>query len=316
MILKTVLKTTLQWSFESLWSVGFRLLGWLLRPNPEVWSSPGGQRVLVIATHPDDEVASCGGAILEHLRRGDPVRICIATDGRQSRALGLEPDAMAAVRRGEAADAVARLGASLDWIGLPEGEWRREDLERRFSEVLADFEPHLVYAPSRIDFHPEHVAVARALAGSLADRGDAGGLAPGVADAVRVYPSQVPLTPLLANLVLPIHPARPQLLAALAAYRSQFGSLERFLRHRRYVGRFYGLAGAEELWCLTPAQFIQLHDDSPVGASPIGASSNGASSQRPPASLFRGLRYYAWSDPLAYLRGLGERRRLVRQAMS
>ena len=71
-------------------------------------------------------------------------------------------------------------------------------------------------------------------------------------------------------------------------------------RRRRYAGRLYRMPGpAETFWELAPARYRQLHQRAP---------------RRPLHRTFRGLRYYAWSDPLAYLRGLGERRRLLRSA--
>ena len=84
---------------------------------------------------------------------------------------------------------------------------------------------------------------------------------------------------------------------AMRAHGSQVGSLDPCLRHRRYLGRLYGLGGAEELWRMSISRYARLHREPP---------------RRPPGEIFRGLRYYAWSDPLAYLRGLSERRRLAR----
>src|SRR5829696_5204378 len=52
----------------------------------------GGQRVLVVAAHPDDETIGCAGAILTHLRGGDSVRVIMVTDGSGSRAGGLAPE--------------------------------------------------------------------------------------------------------------------------------------------------------------------------------------------------------------------------------
>src|SRR5687767_9718740 len=40
-----------------------------------------GERLLVLAPHPDDEVIGCGGLIAQHLREHRAVRIVIATDG-------------------------------------------------------------------------------------------------------------------------------------------------------------------------------------------------------------------------------------------
>ncbi len=293
MSLKQTAKAIVQGTFEGLWSAGFRALGRLLRPRPEIWSSPGGRRVLVVAPHPDDEVAGCAGAILAHRRCGDRVRVSVATDGRRSRALGLAPERMAATRRAEMEDAAACLDIDLDWIGMPEGEWQQHDLEDRLAQVLRRYRPDTIYAPSRVDFHPEHEKVARALAGALATDCES----PSPAE-LRIYSIQVPLTPILSNLIVPVDQPEPRLDKALAAHRSQLGSLEPCRRHRRYLGRLHGLGDAEELWRLTAEQYQRLHRDPP---------------RRPPGRIFRGLRYYAWSDPLAYLRGLGERRRLVRR---
>ena len=291
MNLKTAVKRIFQGAFEQLWSVGFRVLGRLLRPRPEVWSSPGGRRVLVVAPHPDDEVAGCAGAIHAHRRRGDRVLVAAATDGRRSRALGLGGEEMAAVRQAEMVAAAGHLDVELEWLGLPEGDWRIRNLADGLGDLLNRFRPDAVYAPSRIDFHLEHERVARALGNALAMAGDD-------LPEVRIYAVQVPLTWRLANLVVPVDPKAPSLEAALRAHRSQLGSLERCLRRRRYAGRLYRMSGAAEtFWRLTPAQYRRLHHREP---------------SRPLHRIFRGLRYYAWSDPLAYLCGLAERRRLVR----
>ncbi len=304
MSLKAPLKRVVQGTFEGLWSAGFRVLGHLRHDSPAIWSSPGGRRILVVAPHPDDEVAGCGGAILAHRRCGDRVRVVVATDGRRSRALGFAPERMAATRRAEMEESASCLDVELDWIGVPEGEWQPRDLEDRLARVLRQYRPDAVYAPSRIDFHPEHLKVARALARSLVlcMRGanvldtDSGSRS---RPELRIYAIQVPLTPMLSNVIVPVDTSEPRLAGAFAAHHSQLGSLEPSLRHRRYLGRLYGLGGAEELWRLSAGQYHRLHRDPP---------------RRSPGRTFRGLRYYAWSDPLAYLRGLAERRRLARWA--
>ena len=288
--MKTALKGTVQRGFEGLWSIGFWLAGRLSRGTPEIFSSVGDQQVLVVAPHPDDEVAGCAGAILQHRRRGDRVRVCCVTDGRRSRALGLAPEAMARTRRGEIEAAVAHLDAELEWLGMPEGEWGHTDLAKRLRRVLERERPEVIYGPSRIDFHPEHEKVARALASACAE------LVGDRRPEVRIYPVQVPLTPILANLIVPLAAVGSQLTLAFGAYRSQLGSIERCLRQRRYAGRYYGLDAVEELWRLSTAQYERLH------RGPASPSLERA---------FRGLRYYAWSDPAAYLQGRGMRRRLA-----
>ena len=61
-----------------------------------------GERLLVLAPHPDDEVIGCGGLVALHLREGRAVRVVVATDGAQAGA--------ADVRQQESRRALDRLG--------------------------------------------------------------------------------------------------------------------------------------------------------------------------------------------------------------
>jgi LmbE family N-acetylglucosaminyl deacetylase len=253
----------------------------------ERWSSPGGQRVLVLAPHPDDEVIGCAGTIAWHVRAGDEVGIVIITDGRRSRALGLGPEEMARRRRQEAELGSQSLGARLEWLGLPEDAWQPEQLQAALHSLFQEWRPHLVYAPSRIDFHSEHQRVAQALAAVLGEYSDSR------LRAIRVFPVQVPLTPVLANLVTPIADVMPQVSLALGAYVTQQDNMGRAMRQRRYAAHLYGLrGGAEELWQMSSEQYARLH----------------RSLEPTCTSTFRGLRGNAWGDPLAYLTGVSARR--------
>ena len=262
-----------------------RVGGW----KPALWHSPGGQRVLVIAPHPDDELG-CGGTLLLHERAGDEVHVVYVTDGRGSGAYGLGPDEMAKRRRKEAAAVTPMLRlAGMHWLGLREYEWEESALVPVLQDMLRQTTPQIVYAPSRIDFHPEHVRVGRCLAQAIAG--------PGLHDmTVRVYQIQVPLMPVLANVIAPMQAVVPELVGAMECYRTQLGSIKRFLRMKRYGASFYGLAGlAEEFWQIDRRAYGRLH------AAHEGDRADEA---------FRGVRYLPFTDPLAYLRGLGARRRL------
>src|SRR5438132_8706173 len=43
-----------------------------------------GERLLVLAPHPDDEVIGCGGLIARHLLAGRRVRVVVVTDGAEA----------------------------------------------------------------------------------------------------------------------------------------------------------------------------------------------------------------------------------------
>jgi len=276
---------------ERLWRAPIALFAGSGSRRTERWSSPGGLSVLVVAPHPDDEAIGCAGVILRHVAATDRVRVAIVTDGRRSRAIQ-NPDEMAAVRRLEASRASDLMQIErLEWLGLPEGEWLVDTLVTRLRLLLEQTRPDIVYAPSRVDFHPEHFAVAHSLALAL----EAAGAATAAAK-VRVYQVQVPLTATLTNLVADVTPVRARCDQVLRAYASQTASVPCAYRLRRYGA--VSVAGTEWLesyWQMPAARYIELHRTSPADWP----------------AVFRGLRTFPLSDPLAWLVGRTERRRLA-----
>ena len=276
---------------EQFWAPGFALAGRVTRPSAREWSSPGGRRVLAVAPHPDDEAIGCGGTLLRHKARGDAITIAYITDGRRSRALGLGAEEMAARRRQEAIAAARALGADrVEWIGLPEGDWEAVQLRPILHELLHVGMPEIVYAPSRVDFHSEHCRVAEALALALAEL-------PLEAKArLRIYQVQTPLTRVLCNLVADTSDVVVECAGVLGVYVTQRGNMARALRQRRYAAAYYGLKRqAEEFWQVSAEQYVALHGDMYNWSG----------------RAFRGLRFYSFGDPLAYLWGRAERRRLA-----
>ena len=276
---------------EELWCLGFGAEAKLAPPRVNRWMSPGGERVLIVAPHPDDEAAGCAGTILMHVECGDRVCVAIATDGRQSRAVA-DPGEMSRRRRCEASRAARLMQVeSLEWIGLAEGAWSVPTLKERLRALIEAHRPDIIYAPSRIDFHPEHFRVAHSLALALAESRE-----PRLrATRVRIYQIQVPLHPLVINLVADVSRVWPQCGAVLRAYASQAASLAWCNRQRRYSSLRHGTAGhAEVFWELSAQRYADLHRESPEHWS----------------TAFRGLRNLPLTDPLAYLAGTREQRRI------
>jgi LmbE family N-acetylglucosaminyl deacetylase len=278
---------------ESIWGYGFAVANRLFHPQINFWSSPGQQHILVIAPHPDDEAIGCAGTLIWHKRGGDTVCVAYITDGRKSRALGLNAQEMVRRRRQEAEAGAKALGIDrFEWLGFPEGGWTVGQLQPRLQNLIEEFVPHIIYTPSRIDFHPEHQKVAYALAQLLP---------PNSVESptlqIRIYQIHVPLTPLLTNLVVDTSDVAAETAAALSVYVTQHDSIFRTIRQRRYAARLYRTEKhAEEFWQMTAHRYCLLHSLPPTCR---------------PIHTFRGLRFHPFSDPLAYLQGLSERLRLA-----
>lgn len=134
---------------------------------PLTWHEPPRGRVLVLAPHPDDEVLSCGGVLALHARRGDEVRVVIATDGAAGDPEGRYPrDSYVELRRSESRAAAAILGTPPpEFWGFPDqGLGSCADLVDRLRAVLAEYRPEVVYRPPDCEMHPDHYALAAAFA--------------------------------------------------------------------------------------------------------------------------------------------------------
>ena len=144
--------------------------------------------VVVFAPHPDDEVFGCGGAILRHVAAGVPVQVVIVSDG----AFGAEEEKKSRVIAEREAE--SRKAAAILSYGEPEF-WRLPDrgviygeaLIQRIMEKIQHSAANLIYAPSLLEMHPDHRALAMC-----------------VIEAVRRAPSKPQLS--LYEIGVPLHP--------------------------------------------------------------------------------------------------------------
>ncbi|MEO8382903.1 MAG: PIG-L family deacetylase [Acidobacteriota bacterium] len=113
-----------------------------------------GERLLILAPHPDDEVIGCGGLVAQHLLDRRPVRVVVATDGAQAGA--------ASTREQESRRALDRLGegVELEFLRFPDRALGDEAGARLREELLA-FRPDLIAVPSPIEIHPDHLSLSR-----------------------------------------------------------------------------------------------------------------------------------------------------------
>lgn len=227
--MKNKIKAILFHFVESIWSIFFRLSGFLRRrKSSELFTkfAVRGKNILIIAPHPDDETIGAGGAALLHRANGDSVTAIIITDGGNSRAGGFDREEMVKQRRHEMETAAGILGINAISLQLPEGSWNIDTAR----EVLL---PHLetadiIYAPSCIDFHPEHLKVAQLLADVVKD-----------SQQIRICELGVPLTSILVNCIIDISSVSARKDQALAAFETQRGAIFSLKRMSRYRAAFY-----------------------------------------------------------------------------
>jgi LmbE family N-acetylglucosaminyl deacetylase len=119
--------------------------------------------VLIVASHPDDEVLGVGGTAAWHAARGDQVEVLILADGVTSR--GVDKDLATqekelSARRGAAVDASRVLGISEPRFGdFPDNRMDACDLldiVKAVESVTAELEPDIIYTHHGSDLNVDH----------------------------------------------------------------------------------------------------------------------------------------------------------------
>lgn len=137
-----------------------------------------GDRVIVIAAHPDDETLGAGGLIAECSLRGIPVQVVVVTDGAASHPTSpeLTGPSLAARREREAREAVEILapGIAVTFLGFADGAVR-EHSEEIYDALTARVEnapgTTVLVAPWRGDGHRDHRVVGEVTASLAAAMG-------------------------------------------------------------------------------------------------------------------------------------------------
>jgi LmbE family N-acetylglucosaminyl deacetylase/glycosyltransferase involved in cell wall biosynthesis len=169
-----------------------------------------GERLLVLAPHPDDEVIGCGGLVALHLREGRKVHVVVATDGAQAGDAGQ--------REAESRAALTSLGdATIEFLGFPDRELSNaHELDDRLAAILREWKPDLIAVPSPLEIHPDHVALSRAFCDLIAR--DASLFANLAVARVAFYEVSAPLRP---NVLVDITSVSDAKYAAIAMHESQ-----------------------------------------------------------------------------------------------
>jgi len=141
--------------------------------------------LVVVAPHMDDELIGCG-ALLASLVDGTRASVVYVTDGSGSPQPAapwhvIDRETLARTRRDEALAGLEAVGvppANAHFLELPDGELRRLGgrLRQALVEILVDLAPQRVLIPFRMDRHPDHIAVHRAVVDLDNSRGFGAGI--------------------------------------------------------------------------------------------------------------------------------------------
>jgi len=117
-------------------------------------------KVLVLAAHPDDETLGCGGTIIKHKSKGDIVKVVIVTDGYMK---NYDDEIYRKTKREHAQESCNILGIDeIDFLGY---EGARLDLVSKsklnghISDIVAKYEPDIVYTHHWGDLNTDHHSV-------------------------------------------------------------------------------------------------------------------------------------------------------------
>ena len=125
--------------------------------------------VLVVASHPDDEVLGCGGTIMRHVRNDERVTVAILGEGVTSRQPTVRETSIQSLSdlRDAAREAAARLGVTdLRLFDYPDNRFDTVellDLVRTVEEIITDVRPHTVYCQHGGDLNIDHQLTFRAV---------------------------------------------------------------------------------------------------------------------------------------------------------
>ncbi|WP_422123965.1 PIG-L deacetylase family protein [Planococcus sp. X10-3] len=193
------------------------------RSNREITPLGDARRVLVFAPHIDDETIGVGGTIRKHVSNGAEVHIAVITDGKNSNSSSSQQQNLANIRKDELYAIQDSLGfSSITYLELPDGEVKNADSSAPLQQVIEQLKPDMIYTPSLIDAHPDHVYSAHLLADALEESAASG-------VTVREYEINCPVPPEEINCVIDITAEFPVKKRATEAFKSQVIAFDGFL---------------------------------------------------------------------------------------
>ena len=225
--------------------------------KPKVVDKPEGKKILVLSPHFDDDVIGCGGTLYKHILSGDDVTIIYFTDGREGDPDNPDKDLVEATRKEEARRATSILGIKkLIFLDEPETQLKAN---KKLLETLADIfdklRPDLVYLPSFLDNHIDHLELNRIFF-QLVKRLN-------MKFNVCAYEAWTPIVP---NIIVDIGSVIEKKEQAIKEYKSQirqvdYVSVTLALNRCRSATNLQGRSYAEAFFYTTCKEYVDLMDE-------------------------------------------------------
>ncbi|HEY5611622.1 MAG TPA: PIG-L deacetylase family protein, partial [Thermoanaerobaculia bacterium] len=209
-----------------------------------------GEKLLVLAPHPDDEVIGCGGVLAQHAAEQRQVRVVVATDGSAADPAEGDLDQYRQTREAETNAGLAALGlGEAEFLRFADRDLARANTKLRdaLKRVIDEYRPDLILTPSPIEIHPDHLALTRALIDLV--QGDADLLGRWAMTRVAFYEVSQPIRP---NTLVDITDAAEKKFAAIAKHASQ-------LRLRDYERLTRGLNAYRALSLAPKTEFAEAY---------------------------------------------------------
>jgi N-acetylglucosamine malate deacetylase 1 len=123
-------------------------------------AAPPGERLLVLAPHPDDDVFGAGGVLLKAIKLGKMVHVVYVTNGDPTKGGQI---------RSEAERVCARLGASHTFLECQPRNIPLDDsaVNEVLSKEICSFKPDTIFTTFLLDDHDDHRRVNHLLANIL-----------------------------------------------------------------------------------------------------------------------------------------------------
>ncbi len=126
-------------------------------------SMPPGERVIVLAPHPDDETFGMGGTLRLLSSMGKKVKVVVLTGGEKADGKTTDSREYSSVRKREALKAFKVLGVKdYEFLGFPDREISSniKEVMEALNAMISEFDPDVIYSPSIIELNPDHRATA------------------------------------------------------------------------------------------------------------------------------------------------------------